>query len=50
VLRLRKPGLDPASSPDYGQRLVRAGELTATIVTPPPTASAVELVLVRPEH
>jgi ABC-type sugar transport system substrate-binding protein len=31
-------------SPDYGQRLVRAGELTATIVTPPPTAAAVELV------
>jgi ABC-type sugar transport system substrate-binding protein len=31
-------------SPDYGQRLVGAGELTATIVTPPPTAAAVELV------
>jgi ABC-type sugar transport system substrate-binding protein len=31
-------------SPDYGQRLVRAGELTATIVSPPPTGSAVELV------
>ncbi|HVN32283.1 MAG TPA: sugar ABC transporter substrate-binding protein [Thermoanaerobaculaceae bacterium] len=31
-------------SPDYGQRLVQSGELTATIVTPPPTASAVELV------
>jgi ABC-type sugar transport system substrate-binding protein len=29
---------------DYGQRLVRTGELTATIVTPPPAGPAVELV------